>query len=469
MNNWSGNLTYNTDRLIQLSSIAELQDYIRKYGAAKVLGTRHCFNDIADSGMRSRDRLIWLEGIEPDITLNRDGDKATAGTVTLGAALRYGQLAEFLQAQGLALHNLASLPHISVAGACATATHGSGNRNGSLSTAVSGMEILTASGEIVEVSREKDGERFNGMVVHLGGLGIVTRITLKVEPAYLVRQDAYEGLSFGTLEGHFEEIMGAGYSVSLFTNWQGGIFEAVWIKSKVAAGQGTAPAGAYAAVVADGPDSAPLAPGPAAAQAGFTGAAPDFFGARAATHNLHPIPGLSGEICTEQMGVPGPWHERLPHFKMGFTPSSGEELQSEYFVAREDAYAAIKAVERLKNAITPLLLISEIRTVDADGFWMSPCYWQPCASIHFTWKRDWGAVSRVLPLIEQALEPFNARPHWGKLFTMQPERIRQLYPKLAAFRELMAYYDPEGFFRNAFLERNLSFPDRTPSSRDRTP
>jgi xylitol oxidase len=429
MNNWAGNLTYSADRLIQPSSAGELRDYISKYGAAKVLGTRHCFNDIADAGRYSTDRLLSFEQIAPDITLSSDFQ-----TVTLGAGVRYGELARFLQGHGLALHNLASLPHISVVGACATATHGSGSQNGNLATAVSAMQILTASGELVEVSREKDGELFNGMVVHLGGLGIVTRITLEVEPTYLVRQDVYEGLPFSMLDQHFETIMGSGYSVSLFADWQQGNFFEAWVKRKV-----PAPATFIGSANLAAPPPPP----------------PDFFGAAPATRDLHPIPGLSADCCTEQMGVPGPWHERLPHFKMGFTPSSGEELQSEYFVSRENAYAAIKAVEKLKDLITPYLLTSEIRTIGADPFWMSPCNGQPCATIHFTWKRDWPAVSRVLPLIEQQLESFNAKPHWGKVFTMPPGRIKQLYPRLPDFRDLMTRYDPKGYFRNAFLERNF--------------
>ena len=170
---------------------------------------------------------------------------------------------------------------------------------------------------------------------------------------------------------------------------------------------------------------------------------------------MHPIISLSAENCTEQMSVPGPWHERLPHFKMGFTPSSGKELQSEYFVPRQHAYEAIMAVEKLHRQITPHLMITEIRTIDTDNFWMSPCYQQPSATIHFTWQQDWPAVKKLLPLIEEKLAPFNAKPHWGKLFTMQPAKLKSLYPKLTEFQQLIKHYDPQRKFGNNFLETNI--------------
>src|SRR6185437_9936106 len=134
--------------------------------------------------------------------------------------------------------------------------------------------------------------------------------------------------------------------------------------------------------------------------------------------------------CTEQMGVRGPWYERLPHFRMGFLPSAGDELQSEYFVSRHHAVEAILAVERLREEITPHLLITEIRAIAADDLWLSPCYKRPSIAIHFTWKPDWNPVKRVLPLIERELASFSARPHWGKLFTMPESQLKPLYAKL---------------------------------------
>jgi xylitol oxidase len=276
----------------------------------------------------------------------------------------------------------------------------------------------------VKLSRKSDGEQFRGAVVGLGALGVITRITLDIQPTYSVRQYVYENLPLAQMKTHFDEIQASGYSVSLFTDWQKQRVNEVWIKSRVGDGPGFA------------------APG-------------EFFGAKPAVRNLHPIAELSAENCTEQMGVAGPWYERLPHFRMGFTPSAGKELQSEYFVPRRNAVDAILAVERLRDQVTPHLLISEIRTIAADDLWMSTCYHQPSVTIHFTWKQDWPAVRRLLPIIEKELSPFQPRPHWGKLFTLSPAQLRSQYEKLSDFRQLAAKYDPKGKFRNDFLNTNV--------------
>jgi xylitol oxidase len=171
-----------------------------------------------------------------------------------------------------------------------------------------------------------------------------------------------------------------------------------------------------------------------------------------ATAPRHPIAGLPPLHCTEQMGISGPWHERLPHFRMDFTPSSGEELQSEYLLPRPQAVAAFRAIARLSDRIAPLLQISEVRTIAADDLWMSPCYQQACVALHFTWKKDWPAVRQLLPVIEDQLAPLQARPHWGKLFALPPARLQSLYPMLPDFRQLLHHYDPQGKFRNPFLD-----------------
>jgi len=353
------------------------------------------------------------------VALDRD-----AKTVTVQAGMSYGQLCPWLHEQGFALHNLASLPHISVAGACATATHGSGVKNGNLATAVSALEIVAADGSILRVSREKDPATFAGCVVHLGALGALTQVTLNVQPTFDVRQDVYLDLPMTAVRDHFEHIMSAGYSVSLFTDWQKGRVNEVWVKRRIEPGKTLT-------------------------------AEREFYGAPAATKDVHPIVELSAENCTAQMGVPGPWYDRLPHFKMGFTPSSGKELQSEYFVARTHAVEAIQAVERLRDHVSPHLMITELRTIDGDELWMSTCYKRPSLAIHFTWKQDWAAVSKVLPMIERELAPFDVRPHWGKLFTIAPKALQSRYEKLEAFKQLVAEHDPKGKFRNAFLATNL--------------
>jgi len=413
--NWAGNLEYGTDRLYPAHSLEWVQEFVRKQTKLKVLGTRHCFNDIADSTQS----LLSLKPMDEVVALD-----PRAHAVTVDAGMTYGQLCPYLARRGFALHNLASLPHISVAGACSTATHGSGERNGNLATAVSALEIVNAAGDLVKLSREGDGESFRGAVVGLGALGVITRITLDIQPTFTMRQYVYEDLPLSELKDHFDAIESSAYSVSLFTDWQKQRLNEVWIKSRVERGQAF-------------------------------DAQPEFFGAKRATRNLHPIAELSAESCTEQMGVSGPWYERLPHFRMGFTPSAGKELQSEYFVPRPHALEAILAVERLRDQVTPHLMISEIRTIAADRLWMSPCYRQPCVAIHFTWKQDWPAVSALLPVIERELAPFNARPHWGKLFTMSPSRLRSLYERLPDFTRLSGTYDPQGKFRNAFLSRNI--------------
>jgi xylitol oxidase len=218
--------------------------------------------------------------------------------------------------------------------------------------------------------------------------------------------------------------MASGYSVSLFTDWQNQNINQVWIKSRIPAG-----------------DSSQLAP--------------EFYGAKLATRNMHPIENLSAENCTEQMGVPGPWYERLPHFRMNFTPSAGQELQTEYFVPREHAIEAVHAIFKINDIVRPHLFISEIRAIAADALWMSPCYKQDRVTLHFTWKPEWDAVKQVLPVIERNLAPFRARPHWGKLFTMPPAELQPLIARLIDFRKLLQEYDPQGKFRNEFVERNV--------------
>jgi len=402
--NWAGNYEFRASRVHVPQSVAEVQEIVRSASNLKATGTRHSFNGIADS----IGEQISLENLT-QILLD-----AKSCRVTVGPGVRYGELSADLYRNGFALHNLASLPHISVAGACATATHGSGSKNGNLSTAVCGMEMVTASGDIVQLTREQ----MQGMAVHLGALGVVTKLTLDVQPAFEMRQVVYENLPFEQLEGHLEEIFTSGYSISLFTDWQNHRATQVWIKDRADA---------------EFPD--------------------EFFGAKRASRNLHPLPGFSAEHCTEQMGVAGPGCERLPHFRMNFTPSGGEELQSEYFVPRNRGYEAILAVEELRDQITPHLFITELRTIDADDLWMSTCYQRPSLAIHFTWKPEWEVVRNLLPAIEQKLARFDARPHWAKLFTMSPSH---LYPKLPAFKALLKQYDPNGKFRNEYLTRNLN-------------
>ncbi|MDB4889138.1 MAG: FAD/FMN-dependent dehydrogenase [Gemmatimonadetes bacterium] len=410
--NWAGNYSYSAQRVHRPESIEQLQDLVRASRKVRALGTRHSFNGIADTD----GALISLAHFDRIISLDR-----ARSTVTIEGGVRYGQLGQYLQGEGYALHNLSSLPHISVAGACATATHGSGETNGNLATAVRAMEIVVASGERIAASRETHGDDFDGMVVSLGALGVITSLILEVVPAFDVQQDVYENLAMVDVEQSFDVIQSSAYSVSLFTDWSNDRFTQLWLKRRV-------PSGA----------SAP--------------SKDSLFGATRATTHLHPIAGIGAESCTAQMGSAGAWCDRLPHFRMEFTPSSGEELQSEYFVSRKHGVAALRAMMALGGEISPLLLVTEIRTIAADTLWMSPCYDEDSVALHFTWKPDWPAVRALLPRIEAALEAFRARPHWGKLFTMPAPHVRSLFERLPDFRRLLETYDPEAKFRNAFID-----------------
>jgi xylitol oxidase len=411
--NWAGNITFSAARFHRPSSLAELQRLVSGSGRVRALGTAHSFNRIADT---SGD-LVSVAGLP--VRMEIDPERRT---VTVSAGVRYGELAARLHAEGYALPNLGSLPHISVAGACATGTHGSGEHNGNLATAVSAMELVTADGQLVTVGRDTDGDRFPGMVVGLGALGIVTSLTLDVEPTFDLRQYVYQDLPGEQLRAHFAEIVGRGYSVSLFTGWTSARINQVWLKRRV-----------------DEPDRRPVAQ--------------HWRGATLATVALHPVPGMSAVNCTEQLGVPGPWHTRLPHFRLEFTPSSGEELQSEYLVPRAVAIDALDALDRIRDRIAPVLQVSEVRTIAADDLWLSPSYQRDSVAFHFTWIKDTPAVTPVLAAIEEQLAPFAARPHWGKLFSTSPEVVRGLYERWSDFGQLRDQYDPTGKFRNDLLDR----------------
>jgi alditol oxidase len=412
--NWAGNLEYGTERLYSADSTEDVRRFVKANPKFKVLGTKHCFNDIANTATQ----FLSLGAQNKVVDLD-----AKNKTVTIETGMSYGQLAPYLDQHGFALHNLASLPHISVAGACSTATHGSGEGNGNLATQVSALELITASGDVLKLSRGKDA-MFAGSVVGLGALGVITRLTLDVQPTFKMKQYVYEDLPVDQLKQNFDAIESSAYSVSLFTDWQKQRVNEVWLKVRE--------------------DAAPK-----------FDASGQFFGAKRAARNLHPIAEISAENCTEQMGVPGPWYERLPHFRMGFMPSAGKELQSEYFVPRRHGVEAILAVESLRDKVSPHLLISEIRTIAADQFWMSTAYKRDSVAIHFTWKQDWPAVSKLLPEIERELRPFEPRPHWGKLFTMPPKELRAKYERLPEFVALAKKLDPNGKSSNKFLAVNI--------------
>ncbi len=410
--NWAGNYTYKAPHVHESNNEDEVQQLVIGLQKHKALGSRHCFNNIADS----QEHQISLKHLNDVLNLDKDNK-----TITVQAGARYGDFSEELHNEGFALHNLASLPHITVAGACATATHGSGVGNGNLATAVKQVKLITPSGDIKTIGREhKD---FPSVVVGLGAFGIITQVTLNIQKAFDVEQYVFQNMPLSSVENHFNDVMSGGYSVSLFTDWMNDQISEVWVKRRV--------------------------------DQSYDTLGDDYFGAKAASKNLHPIAALAADACTEQLGIPGPWYNRLPHFKMGFTPSAGAELQSEYFVPTENAVDAILAIERMKEEIFPHLMISEIRSIAKDNFWMSPCYQRDSIAIHFTWKQHPKEVMALLPKIENILAPYDVRPHWGKLFSMDQQTFIRRYPKMDAFIELARSYDPNGKLINEYLDSNI--------------
>ena len=414
LRNWAGNLAYHAARIHEPDTIDEARQIVAACQNVRALGSRHSFNTIADTDAD----LIATTRLKRVVSLDTE-----RRTVTVEGGMRYGELGLFLHNAGYAIHNMASLPHISIAGAIATATHGSGDTNGNLATSVSGVEIITAEGDLVSFTRAADPDEFPGTVVSLGALGLVARVTLDILPTFVVQQDIYERLPLAELIANFDGVMGGAYSTSLFTDWQHDYVNQVWLKRAISGSAVAAPA--------------------------------TFCGATRVTSDRHPIDNVSAESVTTQMGIPGPWHERLPHFRMDVTPSHGAELQSEYFVPRSRAVEAVRAMAELGPAIGPLLMISEVRTIAADDLWMSPTYGQAGVGFHCTWVRDQPGVEAVLPQIEERLAPLGARPHWGKLFTMSAAQVQSRYEKLTRFRALLERYDGRGKFRNAFVERYI--------------
>ncbi|MEU7678947.1 FAD-binding protein [Micromonospora taraxaci] len=402
--NWAGNVRYAARAFHRPTSTDELRRLVAGSTRLRAVGSGHSFNRFGDTD----GDLVSLAGLPQTVEVDHE-----RGQVTVSGAMRYGDLARQLHTQGYALANLASLPHISVAGAVATATHGSGQTHGNLASAVAGLELVTADGDLLRVDRDTD--RFAGMVVGLGALGLVTRVTVDVVPAFELRQYVRLDLDREALD----EALGSAYSVSVFTDWRTPRLREVWRKQ--AADQ----------------------PPPSA----------DWLGTTAADEPRHPVLGMPPENCTPQLGEPGPWHERLPHFKLGFTPSSGDELQSEYHVPRAAAADALAALDDVAHLIAPVLLVCELRTVAADELWLSPNHRRDSFVVHFTWIEDTAAVLPVVAAVEERLAPFAPRPHWGKVFVTDPAELASRYPHYADFTTLLSDLDPKGTFRTDVLDR----------------
>ncbi|GGO17450.1 FAD-binding protein [Micromonospora parathelypteridis] len=404
--NWAGNVRYAARAFHRPTSTDELRRLVAGSTRIRAVGSGHSFNRFGDTD----GDLVTLAGLPQTVDVDHE-----RGRVTVSGAMRYGDVAQHLQSQGYALANLASLPHISVAGAVATATHGSGQTHGNLATAVAGLELVTADGDLLRVDRDADGDRFAGLVVGLGALGLVTRVTLDVVPAFELSQY----VSLDLRREALDEALGSAYSVSVFTDWRTPRLREVWRKQVT--------------------DQSPP-PG-------------DWLGTTAADEPRHPVLGMPPENCTPQLGEPGPWHERLPHFKLGFTPSGGEELQSEYHVPRTAAADALAALDDVAHLIAPVLLVCELRTVAADELWLSPNHQRDSFVVHFTWVDDTAAVLPVVAAVEERLAPFAPRPHWGKVFVTDPAELATRYPRYADFAAQLTHLDPTGKFRTDLLDR----------------
>ncbi len=411
MQNWAGNVTFNAARVERPTSLAQLQDIVRQSPKARVVGTGHSFNPIADTdgtliSLRDMPRIVEVD--------------TAAQCVRVDGGATYEDVAPILHGAGFALAALASLPSITLAGAVSTATHGSGDRNRNLSAAVRSLTLVTANGDLATFDRSHPD--FAGMVVGLGAMGVVCELTLDVVRQFDIRQNIYLDLPVPSLLADFDGAMSAAYSVSLFTRWQGDVVDQLWIKAL------------------DTPEAPVLS----------------FMGARAADRAVHPLPGGDGSRCTIQLGEAGPWHERLFHFPIGSISATGAELQSEFFVQRQDAAAAFAALHAVQDRISGPLFISEIRTIAADDLWLSSAYGQESVGFHCTWKPQWDAVIAAVKVIEATLAPFAPRPHWGKVYTVPAAEVRSRYPRMADFAALVQRLDPEAKFRNDFVDTLLN-------------
>ncbi len=411
--NWARNITFAAPEFACPATLSDLRGFVGRARHVRVLGTGHSFNDMADSPGTQ----VSLAGLPPEVEFDSPNS-----LVRVTAGLSYATLAARLDSHGFALRNMASLPHISVAGATATGTHGSGVANQNLSAAVAGLELVTADGDVVSLARADDAA-FPGAVVHVGALGVVTHLILEVVPSFEIAQRVYEDLPLEVLDDHFAEIMASGYSVSLFTDWRAPRLTQLWIKRLDTA-------------------SSPITGEP-------------WFTATPAPEARNPVPGVPADSCTEQLGVPGPWFARLPHFRPDFTPSAGDELQSEYLLPAEHAVPALHALRQISDHLAAAVRICEVRRIAADDQWLSMAYRQDSVAFHFTWIPDISAVLPVVAELERQLAPFAPRPHWGKVFTTPAAELPARYDRLPDFIDLASHYDPAGKFRNAYTARVL--------------
>lgn len=424
MRNWGGNVVYTPTEIHRPGSMEELQELVRASAQVRVVGSRHSFNHLADADASAGTGAGAAGGVMVTVAglLAEAEVDAEARVVRAPAGLTHAALAARLHDAGWALPNLASLPHLSVAGAVQTGTHGSGARNPALSASVRAVELVDADGELRRV--EEGDDDFPVAVVGLGALGVVTTVEHRLVPAFEVEQRVVTGLAWERLLPRLVEAMAGAYSVSLFTTYLPGEPVRAWVKHRT-------DAGAWPRWLVE-----------------------DLNGLEA-TGPTHPVPGVPADGVTTQGGVPGPWHERLPHFAAGSVPSVGDEIQTEYFVDVARAVEGVELLRGLGERLAPTLRVAEIRRVAPDDAWLSPAWQRDSLALHFTWRNDTPAVVAGVRLLEEALAPLDARPHWGKQFAMDHDRLAQVYPRLRDAAAVIGARDPGGRFRNELVSRWL--------------
>lgn len=405
LSNWGGNLVYGSGAIEAPATIEELSEIIRS-GKVRPIGTMHSFSKV----VVGEGTLVSAAGLAFEPAL----DKASS-TVKVSAATRFGDLALFLEKNGVALKNMGSLPHISIAGAAATGTHGSGDKNQILSSSLSAYSFLNSKGELVRYQR--GDENFEACRVGLGAYGLWVSVELDVVPSFQIRQDVYLDIPWEVFYEDPTNLTSAGYSVSLFTKWGEVSIDQVWVKALPG-------------------DKAGLP---------IAGISPE------KTSRKELAPGV-GDNLTQQGGVEGPWLDRLPHFRLDATPSAGNEIQTEYFIQRKNIVGAVKAVNKIAEQINHTLIITEVRTIAQDDAWLSPMNRGDSVALHFTWVNDTPAVDKAVAALEEVLAEFDPIPHWGKVHHFDKSKLEKVHARLGKARAVFDELDPEGVFNTEYLK-----------------
>ena len=410
MQNWAKNITFSSQNYIEIENLTQLQKVIESSNKLKVVGTSHSFSEIADT----TGTLISLKNLDSEIEIDEKSQ-----TVKVSAGTSYANLAKYLEKNGWALSNLASLGEISIAGAVMTGTHGSGSNNKVLSDSVVAIEMILSSGDKFVIDR-KNFAQFSGFVVSFGALAVFTKLTLKIVRSFSVKQVVYENVPIQSVLENFNEIFDRPYSASYFSNWSPKNTGQIWMK-----------------FLDD--DKYPELQSKA-------------YGGNLALSNQHPVKVNDPGNCTEQMGVAGKWLFRLPHFRLNSSPASGDEVQTEYLVDRDHVQGYINELTKIGEDIAARVYATEIRTISSDDLWLSGAYGRETVGFHFTWKKS-PEVKDFLPEIENILGKNNGRPHWGKLFSTPRAQLIDRYPMYEEFRQLIQKYDSGNKFRNKFIEQ----------------